>query len=66
VYGIASIVEKARGAKAAGATTIICPEENAKELKVCVNTMFIILCYTMIIILYIFAPLPDVCHVCDV
>jgi hypothetical protein len=34
VYGIASIVEKARGAKAAGATTLICPEENAKELKV--------------------------------
>jgi hypothetical protein len=40
VYGIASIVEKARGAKAAGATTLICPEENARELKVC-SKMFV-------------------------
>lgn len=36
VVGVGAIVEKARGAQAAGVTTLICPEENAKELKVVV------------------------------
>lgn len=34
VQEVEAIVDKARGARDAGATTFICPEENAQELKV--------------------------------